>query len=97
VSTSLEPKTQPSAAITQQGSNLIDRAGRLFYRVGETGNGGGRSLRVQTVSEKNATMHINYCLLKERMSWMLKFQDLTVIFMNIDFGELKAHLDNLCR
>ena len=51
---------QPSATITQQGDSLIDKASRLIYRVGETGNSRGRSLRLQAVSETNATMHIQY-------------------------------------
>ena len=55
---------QPSGTITQQGDSLIDRARRLIYLVGETGNGRGRSLRVQAVSEINATMHIQYYLIK---------------------------------
>ena len=50
---------------------------------------------MQAVSETNATMHVQYYLIKERMSWKLRFQDLTVIFMNIDFRELKVHLDHL--
>jgi hypothetical protein len=49
---------QPSGTITQQGDSLIDRARRLIYRVGETGNSRGRSLRVRAVTETNATMLI---------------------------------------